>query len=129
MRKSPIYSSGTQRGCRAWAGGLGALQGDVLVGRGVGIIRDRTKTRFSDSRPHTVDEGQLPDRRDHRVLVNQLLDLVQGRLAMLVVQLCRLFLEKCVDVWVAPVGLGPALDDKGLDGGSQHCRTRRCRTG
>ena len=99
------------------AGGLGALQGDVLVGRRVGVIRDRTKTRFSDSRPHAVDEGQLPDRCDKRFVVHQLLHFFQDRRATLVVELRGLLRSQCVDVGIAAVDIGPAFDDEGVEAG------------
>src|SRR5260370_26458868 len=94
---------------------LSGLQGDVLVGRGVGEIRDQAEARFSDPRPDRVDEGELPDRRGERAPGDELLDLVQDRLALGMVQLGRLLLEQLVDVGVAAVNISATLDDKGRE--------------
>src|SRR5947209_19593689 len=50
------------------------LDRNVLVGTGIGESRDQAEAGFADLRPVAVDEGQLPDRRDHGLLVHQLLD-------------------------------------------------------
>ena|SRR6266851_530553 len=48
---------------------LAGLQRDVLIGSGIGEARDQPEAGFTDSRPVTIDEGELPDRRIHRALV------------------------------------------------------------
>src|SRR5262245_11978996 len=52
--------------------------------------------------------GVEPDRRHHHLVVDELLDALQGRLAPLRVELVRLLLEEAVDIRVAAVGVGPA---------------------
>src|SRR5437868_1866978 len=46
-----------------------ALDRDVLVRSGIGEGRDQPEPRLADPRPKGVDEGQLPDRRKHRLVV------------------------------------------------------------
>src|SRR5260370_42693938 len=83
---------------------LAGFQRDVLIGPGICEGRDQTEPRLRDPRPIAVDEAQLPDRRIYRAFMHQLLDLVEDRLAALVVQLLRLLQEQGVDVWVITVG-------------------------
>src|SRR5262245_18199952 len=56
-----------------------------------------------------------PDRRDHHLLVHQLLDAVTGRLAPLPGPLAGLLQEEPIDVRVAPVYIGAAAGDERLD--------------
>src|SRR6516162_876853 len=100
-----------------WLRPLRALQGDVLVGGGVGEARDPAEPRLADSRSDAVDKSELPDRREDRPLINQLLHPVQDRLALLVVQLHRLLLVERVDIRVAAIDKRAALDDVGLEPG------------
>src|SRR5437660_2153997 len=94
-----------------------ALDGDVLVRPGIGKSRDQPEPRLADPRAKRVDEGQLPDRRVNRLVVEELLDLVQERRALLLIQLGGLLLEKLVDVGVVAIGISAALDDIGLQAG------------
>ena len=84
------------------------LQRNVLVGRRVGVAGDEAEARLLDARPHAVQEGQFPNGRVHDLVVNEVLDLVQGGLAALPVQLVRLRLEQAVEVRVAAGDVGPA---------------------
>src|SRR6516165_4805069 len=90
---------------------LGGFQGDILIGRRVWEARDQTEPGFPDPRSDAVDEGQLPDRRVDRALVNNLLHLVEDRLALCAVQLARLLLIKFIEVRVAAINKCAALDD------------------
>ena len=51
-----------------------------------------------------VDEGELVDRRDHRLLVDELLDTLEHRLALGAVELVRLLAKEPVYVRIAAVG-------------------------
>src|SRR5213594_781175 len=91
------------------------LEPQVLVRRGVGVVGDERQARLLHAWPVAIDEGELPDRRDHRLLVHELLNPVEGRLALLPVHLARLLAEEPVDVPVAPVDVGAAGGDERLD--------------
>src|SRR6266566_9601881 len=80
-----------------------ALDRDVLVWPGIGEGRDQPEPRLLDPRPKGVDEGQLPDRRKHRLVMEELLDLVQQRRALLLIQLGGLLMEQLIDVGVAAI--------------------------
>ena len=64
-----------------------ARQRHVLVWRRVGVTLDQAEPRLLDPRTGAVDEGQLPDVREHGSLVHELLGLVQDRLPLLGVEL------------------------------------------
>ena len=68
-------------------------------------------TRLLDAWPHAVQEGQLPDGRVDDPVHDDLLHLVQDRLAALAVQLGRLLPEQAVQVRVAAVDEEPAVDE------------------
>ena len=51
-----------------------AMQFHVLVGRGVGVASDQTETGLRDARADAVQEGELPDWREHRLFVHELLN-------------------------------------------------------
>src|SRR3989441_6542717 len=78
------------------------LELHVLVRRRPRIVGDEAHPRFRDARTHSLQEGQLPDRKDHGLVVDQLLDAMEGRLSLLRVELTRLLLEEPVDVGVPP---------------------------
>src|SRR5256712_13416509 len=95
------------------------LQLYLLVPRREDVAGDESDPRFLHPRSQAVHAGVQPDRRDHHLVVDELLDAVQGRLAPLRVQLVRLFLEEPIDVGIAPVGVRAAADQKGLDPGGR----------
>src|SRR5215467_6406474 len=72
---------------------LGAFDRDVLERACVGEARDPAETRFSDPRPDTVDKGELHQRCVDHALGHKPLHLVQGRRALLVVELSGLLLK------------------------------------
>src|SRR5215472_7801966 len=96
---------------------LRALDRDVLEGGGVGEIGDQAEPGLADPRSHTIDEAELPDRRVDRPLGHDLLHLVEDCCELLVVELGRLLLVELIDVGVAAIDIGAALDDKGLQPG------------
>src|SRR5580704_7336301 len=106
---------------------LRPFQRDVLVGRGVGEAGYQPKPRLSDARANAVDEGELPDRRVDRPFVDDLLHLVQDRLAFLVIELDRLLLVQLVEVGVAAVDENSALDDVSLEAGCGVAKGARTR--
>src|SRR5438046_4220487 len=63
------------------------LEPQVLVRRGVGVVGDERQARLLHAWPVAIDKGELPDRRDHRLLVHELLDPLERRLALLPVHL------------------------------------------
>src|SRR5215472_10841530 len=101
----------------AAAGCLRALDRDVLEGCGVCEILDQPEPRLPDARPDAVDKGKLPDRRRDRLVVDELLDVIEDRLTLLVVEDGRLLLIERIDVGVVAVRVGTALDDKGGEPG------------
>src|SRR3989441_6211327 len=95
------------------------LELHVLVRRRPRIVGDEAEPRFRDARTHSLQEGQLPDRKDHGLVVDQLLDAMEKRLSLLRVELTRLLLEEPVDVGVPPVGVGAARDHERLQPGGR----------
>src|SRR5262249_30334631 len=54
------------------------------------------------------------DRKDHGLLVDELLDAAENALAFLQIELVRLLLEERVDIGIAAVGVRAARDQEGL---------------
>src|SRR6516162_7564014 len=96
-------------------GGLCALARDVFVGGGIGEIRDQIEAGLSDSGADTIDESQLPDRRDKRFVVHQLLHFRKDRGAAFRVEFHCLLRGQCVDVGIAAIDICPALDDESVE--------------
>src|ERR1700736_4652292 len=94
---------------------LFVCQREVLVGRRIGVPLDQAEPRFLDPRTDAVEEAQLPQRREHRALVHELLHLVQRRFAPTVIELGGLFGKQRVEVRIAAVDKGAALRDEGLE--------------
>src|SRR4029450_12737394 len=92
-----------------------ALQLHVFIRAGPREPGDEPDPRLFYPRAQTRQAGVEPDGRDDHLLVDELLDAVQGRLAPLRVQLVRLLLEEAVDIGVAAVDVRAAPDDEGLD--------------
>src|SRR5262245_10316794 len=63
----------------------------------------------------SVEEGELPDRREHDLVVHQLLDLDEGRLPALGVHLGGLLAEEAFDVRIAAVAVEAVGRHEGLD--------------
>src|ERR1700731_4677208 len=99
---SPLFPgewSRRKRSCsRAATSPLSGFQRDLFIGAGVGEARDQAEAGLADPRSMTVDEGELPDRRVHRALVDDLLHLLEDRAALLLVELGALLLEHLVEI-------------------------------
>src|SRR5262245_22903056 len=87
----------------------------VLVRRGVRMIRDEPETGLFHARSNRVQEAELPERREHDALVGQTLDLVEQRLATLGIEFPRLLHEEIFHVRVATPGVEAFLDVVVLD--------------
>src|SRR5712691_12825001 len=94
-----------------------ALEPQVLVRRGVRVPRDEGEARLCHARPVAVEEGQLPDGCEHRLVVDELLDAMEDRLPLLRVDLARLLLDEPLDVGIGAVGEGAARGHEGVDAG------------
>src|SRR2546430_2331494 len=92
-----------------------SLEPHVLVRGGERVAGDQTETRLFHSRPVAAHQAELKDGRDHRLLVDELLDAVQRRLAPLLVELGALLAEEAIDVRVAAVYVRAARRDEGFD--------------
>src|SRR6187401_2317868 len=93
-----------------WRGGRStALQGHVLIWRGPWVAAHRAEGRLADSRPDAAQRRQLPKRRSDYLVLNELLDLEQQRLALGVIELDCLLLEQRVDIRIVAVCIGAAL--------------------
>src|SRR5206468_6369316 len=87
----------------------------VFVRPGERVAGDEPETRLLHSRPVAAHQTDLDDGRDHRLLVDELLDAVQRRLAPLLVELGALLAEEPIDVRVAAVHVRAARRDEGFD--------------
>src|SRR6266436_10218620 len=94
-----------------------ALDGHVLIRPRIGESRNEAEPRLTDARPERIHKCQLPYGRVDRLVVYQLLHLVQDCLAPLGIQFGRLLLEQVVDLRIAAIGIGTALDDEGGETG------------
>src|SRR5919201_5458381 len=94
-----------------------AFQLQVFVRRREGPPVDEREARLRHARSLRVDEAELPHRRDHGFVVDELLDPMEHRLAPLPVDLGRLLSEESLDVGVAAVGVGAAGGDPRLEPG------------
>src|SRR5499426_4697284 len=91
------------------------LELHVFVRAGERKASDEPEPRLFDARPEAAHRSELPDRGEHRLVVDELLDAVQRRLAPLAVELGRLLSEEPVDVGIATVHEGAAGDHEGLE--------------
>src|SRR5262249_21108198 len=96
------------------------LQLHVFVGRRERPAGDEPEARLRDPGTGRVDETELPDRRVDGLVVHELLDPVEHRLAPLAVELAGLFSEESVDVGGAAVGVGYAGGDASLETAVRH---------
>src|SRR2546430_12176952 len=70
------------------------LELHVLVRRRPGIVRDEPESRLRHASAVSLQHGELPDREVHDLVVHQLLDALEERLALLRIQLARLIAEE-----------------------------------
>src|SRR4030095_8107476 len=89
----------------------------ILVRRREDVAGDEPDPRLLNPRPDAVQWNVLPDRRDHDLLVDLLLDAMQESLALLAIQLARLLPEEPVDVRVAAIDVRAAANHQGFDPG------------
>src|SRR3989454_842046 len=78
-------------------GGSSRLEPNVLVRRRVRVVGDQGEGRLVNLRPHTPNESVFPDPGEHDAIVEDPLDLMEQRLALLAVELSRLLLEEVFD--------------------------------
>src|SRR6266508_6020677 len=90
---------------------------EIFVGRRVGVVRDQPEAMDGRARAHAVEEGWLDHAREHRALVDHLLDLVEELMAHPRVHLVGLLGEEPVDVGVGAVGIAATRDGVDLDAG------------
>src|SRR5207244_282856 len=76
------------------------LELDVLIRRRPGIVGQQAEARLAHARAVAVQERELPDRQVHDLVVHELLNLVEERLALLRVRLAGLLAAETVDICV-----------------------------
>src|SRR6516225_11140853 len=92
-----------------------ALQLHVFEGRHERIPGDESDPRFLDPRSNAAQSPDLPDRREHRLVMDRLLDSLELRRAPLGVQLGRLFPDEPLDIGIASISVRTARGYKGFD--------------
>src|SRR5262245_8421676 len=93
------------------------LELHVLVRRHPRIPGDETEPRFRHPGSVPVQDGELPDRQVHHLLVHQLLDAVEDRLPLLGIQFPGLLPEEPVDVGITSVRVDAGPSGERLDPG------------
>src|SRR5262245_27513573 len=96
-----------------------SLELDVLVRGRPRIIGDEAEAGLGDAGAVALQERQLPDRQVHRLVVDELLDAVKDRFALLAVQLAGLLGEEPVDVRIASISVAPGRDGERLEPGGR----------
>src|SRR5262249_17784742 len=100
-RRYAAYSarrpSRSMAGNHLTAGRSPAFQLYVLVWPREPVAAEQAEPGFLHPRTHTVQKGEVPDRREHRAFVDQLLDPVKRRLPLRAILLDRLLSEEAVD--------------------------------
>src|SRR6185436_12518425 len=91
------------------------LELQILAGRGVRVPLDQSRARGLDARAHAPDEPLLEDRGYQHLVGDDLLDLMQLRLALLAIELLRLALEQVVDLGQRAVRVEAALGEERLE--------------
>src|SRR5262249_44016408 len=81
------------------------LECQILVGRRVGMPRDQAESRLGDSWADAIQDAEPPVRREHRLLLQELLRPLKCRLAPVAVRVGGLLGEEPVDVRVAAVDI------------------------
>src|SRR5204863_1063457 len=76
---------------------------------------DEAETRLGHARTERVDEAELPDRRVHRLVVDELLDPVQRGFAAGAVERGGLLANEPVDVGVASIDVRSGADREHLE--------------
>ena len=92
-------------------------QPHVLIGCGINVEWDQAKPRLRDSWANAAEEGQLPDRRKQRLLMDDTLNLMQHGLPLAWVSLARLLAKAFIDLRHAASGICTPTHHKGFDPG------------
>src|SRR5437870_12598028 len=90
---------------------LVSLQAYLFERRRPGVGIDQHQRRLLDPRADPARPDVVPDRAEPHPLVDELLDLVQQRLALAAIGHERLLLVERVDVGIAAVGVGAGTGD------------------
>src|SRR5262249_2265776 len=93
------------------------LELDLLIRRRPRIVQDESEARLGHARTVPTQGGELPQWEIHGLVVDQLLDAVQERLALLWIELGRLLLEEVVDVGISAVRVRAARGREHLEPG------------
>src|SRR5215813_11156274 len=93
------------------------LELHVLVRAGEGKAGDEAQPRLFHPRAETAHGGELPDRREHRFVLDELLDAMERGLAALPVELGRLLPKEPVDIGIAAVHVRATRHYEGLEPG------------
>src|SRR5262245_10724795 len=93
------------------------LEPHILVRRRIRIAADQAEPGVLHPGPDAAQDGRLPERREHGLLVHELLDAVERRLAPLAIELPGLLAKESVDIGIAPVDVHAAGRHEGLDAG------------
>src|SRR5437867_11898253 len=96
---------------------LARLEPELLVRGREEMTGNQAQRGLRDARPVRMQDGDLPDWREHDALVHELLDAVQRGLAALTVAFGGLFLDEPLDVGVAPVRVEATGGDERIEPG------------
>src|SRR5205809_5236456 len=88
--------------------GASVLELHLFVRRRVRVAGDQSNPGFLDARSHAGDDRRFPQRRKDDLVVDELLDAVEGGLAPLAIHLADLLAEESIDVRVTSIDVGPA---------------------
>src|SRR5438876_6907622 len=108
-------SSDRRRPGAARARASPGLELHVFVGRGECPAGDEPEARLRHPGTGRMDEAEFPDRCVDGLVVHELLDPVEHRLAALTIELAGLLSEEPVDVGIATVDVGTAGGDERLE--------------
>src|SRR5438874_4707827 len=87
---------------------LRALDRDVLERRRIGEAGDLAERWLAHPGADAVEDGEFPDRRIDRLLVDQTLHFLEDRRPLLRVEFVALQREEFVDVGIAAIDVGAA---------------------
>src|SRR5947208_16817429 len=93
------------------------LELHVFIRTGERKAGDEPEPRLLHPRSEAAHRRELPDRREHRLLVDELLDAMQRCLAALAIELGRLLPGQPGDVGVAAGTVRAARHDEALEPG------------
>src|SRR5205807_3829720 len=94
-----------------------SFEPELLVWRRRRHVGDEPNRRLRDAGPERADAGLLPQWRVHDLLVNELLDPVEDRLALAAVHFARELSHQPFDVGIGPVREGTGRRHVGVEPG------------